>query len=106
MPILAWARRITSSEVCRESRSFSSASLESTATRKWGSSSSRSPPIMADYLRPFAKILLALAALREKKPEVARSQLTELVAEFPENPLFASELAKLKDIRGALIDPQ
>lgn len=47
------------------------------------------------YLRPFAKILLALAALREKKMEVARTQLTELVAEFPENPLFASELAKL-----------
>jgi len=49
-----------------------------------------------DYLRPFAKILLALAALREKKTEVARAQLKELVAEFPENPLFASELAKLE----------
>jgi len=48
------------------------------------------------YLRPFAKILLAMAALREKKPEVARAQLSELVAEFPENPLFASELAKVK----------
>ena len=47
------------------------------------------------YLRPFAKILLALAALRENKPDVARTQFTELVAEFPENPLFASELAKL-----------
>jgi hypothetical protein len=47
------------------------------------------------YLRPFAKIMLALAALREKKPEVARIQLEELVAEFPENPLFASENAKL-----------
>jgi hypothetical protein len=47
------------------------------------------------YLKPFAKILLALAALREKKTEVARTQLAELVAEFPENPLFASELAKL-----------
>jgi hypothetical protein len=47
------------------------------------------------YLRPFAKILLALAALREKKTEVARTQLQELVAEFPENPLFASELATL-----------
>ena len=47
------------------------------------------------YLRPFAKILLALTALREKKTDVARTQLTELVAEFPENPLFASELAKL-----------
>jgi hypothetical protein len=48
------------------------------------------------YLRPFAKILLAMAALREKKPEVARKQLKELVSEFPENPLFATELAKLK----------
>jgi hypothetical protein len=48
------------------------------------------------YLRPFAKILLALAALRERKTEVARTQLNELVAEFPENPLFVGELAKLK----------
>jgi len=47
------------------------------------------------YLRPFAKILLALAALREKKPELARIQLRELVLEFPQNPLFVSELAKL-----------
>src|SRR5665213_1912256 len=29
------------------------------------------------YLRPFAKILLALAALRERQPEVARLQLSE-----------------------------
>jgi len=42
------------------------------------------------YLRPFAKILLAMAALREKKTDVARIQLTELVAEFPENPLFSN----------------
>jgi hypothetical protein len=48
------------------------------------------------YLRPFAKILLAMAALREKKTDVARIQLTELVAEFPENPLFSNELSKLK----------
>jgi tetratricopeptide (TPR) repeat protein len=47
------------------------------------------------YLRPFAKILLALTALREKKTEVARREFTELAAEFPENPLFANELAKL-----------
>jgi|SRR5580704_7070124 hypothetical protein len=49
------------------------------------------------YLRPFAKILLALAALREKQTELARIQLQELVTEFPENPLFTSELSKLKD---------
>jgi hypothetical protein len=58
------------------------------------------------YLRPFAKILLALAALREKKPDVARTQLDELVAEFPENPLFASELAKLKLSPAAAIPHQ
>jgi len=58
------------------------------------------------YLRPFAKIMLALAALREKKPEVARAQLKELVAEFPENPLFANELAKLKISPAPGIPPQ
>ena len=57
------------------------------------------------YLRPFAKIMLALAALREKKTEVARKQLQDLVAEFPENPLFASELAKL-NVPPAAVLPQ
>lgn len=46
------------------------------------------------------------AALREKKPEVARAQLSELVAEFPENPLFANELAKIKVPAVAVISPQ
>jgi hypothetical protein len=57
------------------------------------------------YLRPFAKIMLALAALREKKTEVARTQLTELVAEFPENQLFTSELAKLNVPPAAAVRP-
>ncbi len=47
------------------------------------------------YLRPFAKILLALAALREKQVGLARTQLAELTAEFPQNPLFTRELAKI-----------
>jgi hypothetical protein len=58
------------------------------------------------YLRPFAKTLLAMVALREKKPEVARAQLSELVAEFPENPLFASELAKLNGSPASAIPPE
>jgi hypothetical protein len=58
------------------------------------------------YLRPFAKILLGLAALRERKTEEARAQFKELVAEFPENPLFASELAKLKVSPAAAIPPK
>ena len=47
------------------------------------------------YLRPFAKIVLALVALREKQDALARTLLEELVGEFPQNPLFASELDKL-----------
>jgi len=47
------------------------------------------------YLRPFAKVLLALTALREKQPEVAREEFTDLAAEFPDDALFSSELAKL-----------
>jgi len=52
------------------------------------------------YLRPFAKIMLALAALREKKTEIARMHLEELVAEFPGNPLFGGELARLNAVSG------
>jgi hypothetical protein len=36
-----------------------------------------------------------MAALRDKKIPLARIQLIELVAEFPQNPLFVRELAKL-----------
>jgi hypothetical protein len=50
--------------------------------------------------------MLALAALRDKRPEVARTQLHELVVEFPENPLFAAELDKLKASTFMVISPQ
>jgi hypothetical protein len=52
----------------------------------------------ARYLRPFARLMLALAALREKDPDLARLQLQELTTEFPENPLFAKELAKITPV--------
>lgn len=52
------------------------------------------------YLKPFAKIFLALAALRDKQEEVARVLLSDLVAQFPDNPLFAAELARLKHETG------
>jgi hypothetical protein len=45
------------------------------------------------YLQPFAKAWLALASEREHQPERARQLLTELAAEFPNNPLFVHELA-------------
>jgi hypothetical protein len=46
------------------------------------------------YLRPFAKIMLALAARREKKNQLAQKLLLELSEEFTASPLFAAEYAK------------
>ena len=46
------------------------------------------------YLKPFAKIMLALAARREKQNPLAIKQLRELTEEFPESPLYPAELAK------------
>lgn len=46
------------------------------------------------YLQPFAKIMLALAARREKQNPLAQKLLRELSEEFPESPLFAAEYAK------------
>src|SRR5262245_23119784 len=46
------------------------------------------------YLKPFAKILLALAALREKQNIVAQKLLRELSEEYPESTLFATEYEK------------
>jgi tetratricopeptide (TPR) repeat protein len=47
------------------------------------------------YLKPYAKLMLALAALREKQYDLARTQLEQLAAEFPDNPKFTRELSKL-----------
>jgi len=47
------------------------------------------------YLEPFAKVLLALAARREKQDALAQKLLGELTVEFPESPLFAAEYAKV-----------
>lgn len=45
-------------------------------------------------------------AWQRSHPEVARTQLKELVAEFPENPLFSSELAKIRVSPAATIPPE
>jgi predicted Zn-dependent protease len=47
------------------------------------------------FLKPFAKILLAIAALREKRPRDAERLLQDLAKAYPENPLFRTELDKL-----------
>jgi hypothetical protein len=48
------------------------------------------------YLGPFAKILLSIIYLREKRPKDCERLLSELAREFPENPLFRKELAKVR----------
>ena len=47
------------------------------------------------YLKPFAKFLLAIAYLREKKPQESEKILASLAMEYPENPLIRKELGKL-----------
>jgi hypothetical protein len=47
------------------------------------------------YLRPFAKIILALAARRENQNALAQRLLLELKEQYPDNVLFASEYAKV-----------
>jgi len=46
------------------------------------------------YLRPFAKIILALAARRERQTLLAQRLLRELKEQYPGNALFASEYTK------------
>jgi hypothetical protein len=46
------------------------------------------------YLQPFAKVLLALAARREKQDPVAQKLFRELSEEYPDSPLYAAEYAK------------
>jgi hypothetical protein len=47
------------------------------------------------YFKAFAKILLGIIYLREKKPWETEKLLEELAREYPSNPLFRRELARL-----------
>jgi hypothetical protein len=46
-------------------------------------------------LAPFARILLAIAYVRDKDVPRARGALVSLQTDFPDNPLFGRELARL-----------
>ena len=50
------------------------------------------------YLRPFAKIILALAARRENQNALAQRLLRELKEQYPDSALFASEYAKAMSV--------
>jgi len=47
------------------------------------------------YLKPYARMLLAVAALRDKNEVKARELLRDLSSQYPNNRLYAKELAKL-----------
>jgi len=47
------------------------------------------------YLQPFARLLLAVAALRDKNSKEARELLAGLVEQFPNNTLYQRELERL-----------
>lgn len=51
------------------------------------------------YLAPFADILLAIAYVRDHDKQHARELLASLREEFPANPLFAQEIARLDSSR-------
>jgi len=48
------------------------------------------------YLAPFARLLLAVAALRNKDKTTARTLLAGLADEFPSNQLYSKELARIQ----------
>jgi hypothetical protein len=48
------------------------------------------------YLGPYARVLLVLVSLRERMPAEAERLLRGLANDFPENPLFEKELARVQ----------
>ncbi len=48
------------------------------------------------YLAPYARLLLAVAALRNHDQNQARTLLSGLAVEFPRNPLYKRELARIQ----------
>ncbi len=48
------------------------------------------------YMAPFARMLLAVAALRDKDKNSAKNLLARLVQDFPQNTLYKNELARIQ----------
>jgi tetratricopeptide (TPR) repeat protein len=47
------------------------------------------------YLAPFARMMLAVAAIRDGNPQLARSILTALSRQYPDNSLYERQLARI-----------
>jgi len=63
--------------------------------REEGLEQLRKAALQGYYLEPFAKLLLAVAALRDNQPQKAREILMELHERFPDNELYSLELNRL-----------
>ena len=66
------------------------------ADKQGGISDLQSTADHGHYLAPFARILLAIAYVREKQKERALELLAQLQREFPGNTLFPREIARLQ----------
>ena len=47
------------------------------------------------YLAPFARLMLAVAELKDKHPGQARDLLVQLAREFPRNTLYPRQIARI-----------
>ncbi|MGH7983941.1 MAG: hypothetical protein ACREFF_12460 [Candidatus Udaeobacter sp.] len=63
--------------------------------REKGLQNLRSTALHGYYLEPFAKLLLAVAALRDNQKDKAREILSQLHNRFPDNHLYSVELNRL-----------
>jgi hypothetical protein len=75
-----WVLELTGSETSREA---GLARLRITAEK-------------GHYLKPYARLLLAVAALRSQNRAEARQILQDLARQFPHNQLYAQELARIQ----------
>lgn len=64
--------------------------------RTMGLSKLRATAQKGRYLQPYAELLLAVAALRDKDQAKARDLLSDLAIRFPQNHLYREELIKLQ----------
>ena len=67
----------------------------SNVDREKGLQQIRETALHGHYLEPFAKLLLAVAALRDNNPARAREFLGELHRRFPDNELYTREMDRI-----------
>jgi hypothetical protein len=67
----------------------------SNVDRDRGLAEVRETALHGHYLEPFAKLMLAVAALRDNNPTLGRELLGELHRRFPDNELYTREMDRI-----------